>query len=190
MKRFFALVAIVGILFSCQYCYGQVEEEVEEERILVLREAKLFRKDSVAVEAYLIDDILEVKVEARMYAKKPRINNVLLVGPRIGRLPYITKETIHKKIEEDDPYEVTKQHGLIVFEKRKKERKLKGTATREFYRLRIPKEKIVPGKRYRLWVEIESQTRGDDKQKFKFNIENLSELISQQNLNKSAPVAQ
>ncbi|MBL7130373.1 MAG: hypothetical protein ISS45_03070 [Candidatus Omnitrophica bacterium] len=143
----------------------------------MIREAKLYRKDSVAVDAHLIDDVLEIMVEARMYAQKPRINDVLVRGSKLGGLHYKTRKTIVATVEEEDPYEVTKEEGWIVFGKRKKVRELKGTLTKELFKLKIPKEKIVCGKRYQLWVEVESKTEGGRAQKFKFNLEGFPELV-------------
>jgi len=139
------------------YSYGQYEEvgeEIEEEvrkevqgKIPVIREAKLYKKDSVAVDAHLAGEILEIVVEARMYAQRPKINDVLVTGPKIGKLHYQARKTIVAGVEETEPFEVTKEHGLITFGKRKKVRELEGTLTKELFKIKIPNDKIVCGKK-------------------------------------------
>ena len=179
MKIIIALVAMVGVLFSfLDICYAQEEEVVEP--ILVIREGKQSKSNIVAVETYLIDDVLEVTVEARMYAQKPKINDVILVGPRLGRIHYKTREIVYTTLEEEEPYPITKQGGFIVFGKRTKTKKPKGTLTKELFKIKVPKEKILPGKRYQLWVEVESKTdSGGRPLRFKFDLKDLSQLISQ-----------
>lgn len=189
MKSLIILILIIGIIYPlANYSYGQHEEveedaevetrEVEkEERILVIREAKLFREKNVAVDAQLIDDVLEIMVEARIYAQKPRINDVLVRGPKLGRLHYQTRKTIVAGVDEPEPFEVTKEHGWLVLGKRKKVIELEGTLTKELFKIKIPEDKIVCGKKYELWVEIESKTRGGRAEKFKFKLEDFPELI-------------
>ena len=179
MKRISLLVVIMSILFSVSNSsYGQEQEAPE--RILLLREGKQSMRNIVAVEAYLIDDTLEVLVEARMYAEKPKINDVILVGPKLGRLHYKTRETVYATAQEEEPYEITKQDGLIALEKRKKVKEPEGTVTKELFKLKIPTDKIKQGKRYQLWVQVESKTRaGGVPLKFKFDLKDLPELISQ-----------
>ena len=192
MKRIFILAVTMSFLSTVSvlnFCYGQEQEQGQEqvegqetpERRLVIREGKQSRANIVAVETYLVgNDILEVTVEARMYAQKPKINDVIMVGPRLGRIHYKTRETVHATLEEEEPIPITKQGGFIVFGKRTKTKKPKGTLTKELFKLKIPTDKIVPGKRYQLWVQVESKTSGGGRPlRFKFDLKDLPELISQ-----------
>lgn len=160
---------------------GLCSAQEEIERILLNREGKQFRNSTVAIEAYLVKDVMEVLVEARMYAEKPKINDVLLVGKGLGRLHYKTRETVFSTMQEDATYPITKQNGLITFGKRTKIKKPKGTLTRELFKLKLPVDKIKTGRRYQLWVEIESKTKsGQTPLRFKFNLENLAQSIIKQ----------
>ena len=42
---------------------------------------------------------------------------------------------------------------------------------------KIPRDKVRKGKKYKLWVQIESLQRGGKYKTFKFDIENLAELL-------------
>lgn len=203
MRKFIILMLVMGFLPSLlNYSYAQHEEvtekteileeageeiniEAQEEveagmsgRVSVIREAKIFRKKNVAVDAHLVDgEVLEIMVEARIYAQKPRINDVLVSGPKLGKERYIARKTIVAGVDEPEPFEVTKEHGWIVFGKRKKVRELEGTLTKELFKIKIPKDKIVCGKKYQLWVEIESKTQGGRAEKFKFKLEDFPSLF-------------
>lgn len=167
------LVAIVGVLFSTSiFCYAQ-------EKVLVLREAKERQKTTAAVEVYLIGDILEVTVTARMYAEKPRIFSLLLVGPKLGRLSATERETLFADSTRGEDIFLTEEiGGFIRFDEKKKEKKLKGTLTRELHKLKIPIDKVVPGKHYQLWVKVDSLQRGGKPQNFKFDLPNFPQLFS------------
>jgi len=203
MKKFIILALLMSLLFPVfNYSYAQHEEvtekadvleeageeisaeakeETKEEmqgRISVIREAKIFRKKNVAVDAHLVDgDVLEIMVEARIYAQKPRINDVLVSGPKLGKEHYIARKTIVAGVDEPEAFEVTKEHGWLVFGKRKKVRELEGTLTKELFKIKIPKEKIVCKKKYQLWVEIESKTQGGRAEKFKFKLKDFPSLF-------------
>ena len=180
MKRIFSLAVTTGILFSLSnFLYAQEQEEEAIERIFVLREAKEDRKTTVAVEAYLAEDILEVKAIVRMYAEKPRIYNMLIVGPRLGRLGCKARQTLGPTMEEEAPYPTGKRGGFIIFAQ-KEDKKAKGTLMKELFKFKIPRDKIVSGKRYQLWVAVESKTRGGGvPRKFKFDLKDLPQLILQ-----------
>ncbi|MFH1622501.1 MAG: hypothetical protein ABIA97_05195 [Candidatus Omnitrophota bacterium] len=203
MKVVFVLMLAISILFPISnYSYAQHEEvtekaeileeageEIQEEarevtreamqgRIPVIREAKIFRNKNVAVDAHLVDgEVLEIMVEARIYAQKPRINDVLVSGPKLGKERYIARKTIVAGVDEPEPFEVTKEHGWVVFGKRKKVRELEGTLTKELFKIKIPKDKVVCGKKYQLWVEIESKTEGGRAEKFKFKLKDFPSLF-------------
>ena len=158
---------------------GNTEEEFSKE-VFVIREAKDFRDVEAAVEGFLIDNIFEVLVEARLIQQRPRISYVAVVGPKLGRKSFETKRSVLKGIEEDMPFETTEEQGVFrLFGKRKKERKLKGTVTKEIFQIRIPAEKIKNKKRYWLWVYVESKQQGSTIHKFKFELKDFPRLLEE-----------
>lgn len=175
MKSFFSLLAVLSILlFFPSHSHSQDQNHSKNK--LIIREGKQVRDNVVVIEAYRIGDVLEVKVEARMYAQRPRIKNVLIVGPRLGRISYKRKEELPLKFEEEDPYLITKERGILSPRKRSKVKQPKGTMTKELFKIDVPWDKIVEGKRYQLWVDVESKTSGQKPLKFKFDLNNLSEV--------------
>ena len=182
MNKLFLIFLTVFYLASymatdLNFAYAQ-EEEQNTERQLVLREAKEYRKSTVAVEAYLTDNILEAKVTARMYATKPKIHNAIIVGSRLGRLSIDSKEVLLATVEDEEPYPTSKKdRGFISFSK-KKTKQSEGTLTRELMIFEIPRDKVVKGKRYELWVQIMSMQKGGKYKTFKFDLEDLAELLS------------
>ncbi|MGD9014779.1 MAG: hypothetical protein PVI33_01980 [Candidatus Omnitrophota bacterium] len=160
------------------------QKQIDEAQgpILVLYEAKERTKSAVAVEAYLIDDIFEVTVIAKMYGTKPLIHKVLVVGPKLGRLSPHERQTVYPKAEDQEAFYKTKdiEGGIIRLKKREKEKKLKqGALTKELARFKIPTDKIVENKRYQLWVKIESMQRGGRFESFKFELKDFPKLFSQ-----------
>ncbi|MFC1666397.1 SHOCT domain-containing protein [Candidatus Omnitrophota bacterium] len=158
----------------------KVEEEEGEPQVFVIREAKKFQKSIVGVEAYLIDNILEVKIVARMFRKKPRIYNALVVGPKLGRLNIESKDILFQSVEEDEAFLTTqKDRAFISFKKKEQMREgvgrggsVKGTLTRELVRFDIPRDKVKKDKLYRLWVQIMSMKKGGQYHTFKFDLKN------------------
>jgi len=180
MKKMFVLAATMGVLLSIlNFSFAQEEEGIE--RILVLREAKQHKKTTVAVEAYLVGDVLEVTTMARMQMRttKLRIYNILVVGPKLGRICPKTREILTATAEEEAPFSTTKLGGLIRYSEKTKEKKAKGTLTKELAKFKIPADKIIPGKRYQLWVDVQSVQKKGRPVRFKFDLENLAQLISQ-----------
>lgn len=175
MKRVLILMtAVFSVFLVLHSAYG--EKPGSSEQILILREGKQVKNNVVAVEAYRVGDILEAKVEVRMYSERPRITNVMLAGPGIGRVSYELKKEIPLTLDEEDPYIITKEDGIISLGSRKKKKKPKGTLTKESFKIKVPWNKIIAGKRYQLWVDVESKTQpGQRPQKFRFNIENLAQ---------------
>ena len=169
MKKLFVLAATIGFLLSISnFSFAQGDTG----RTIVIREAKQRRKITVAVEVYLIDDILEVAVMVRtkMRAAKLRIFKVLLVGPRWGRISSKTAETIAVTMRDEDPFPTTMGSKTEM-------RIITGTPTKELFRFQIPADKIVPGGRYQIWVKVQNR-EGEAKgriQGFKFDLENLGE---------------
>lgn len=184
-KWFFVVMGSIFILMSVRsYAQDKAQERPVDAQgaagVFVLRQAKEFRNKSVAVEGYLIGEIFEIKVEARIAREKPRIANVTLIGPRLGRQSYQTRETILAGIGEDMPIETTQEQGLLrVLSPRKKTKKLEGAVTKELFKIRVPAEKIVKGKRYWLWVDVESTTEGGQTEKFRFELEDFPALLMQ-----------
>lgn len=178
MRKHFILTAVIVVLFfASNFCWTQ--EEAVTERLLVLREAKQYGETNVAVQAYLVGDILEVTVSARIYAAKPEIDNVIIVGPKLGRLSPKTKKTLYATEEEEEPYLTTESKGLIGFGRKKRTKKAKGTLTKELFKFNIPRNKIIPGKRYELRIRIESMKIAGKFIRFKFELKNLPQLILQ-----------
>jgi len=183
MKRLFLRLAIISVLF-CAIGSSFAQEDAAE-RILVLKKAQE-RQDNtaVAVEAYLLGDILEVTVTARMYGTKPKIYNTVLVGPKISRLSPQEKQTVYPKAEDKETTFLTEdvEPGLIRLgsKKRVQEKKLKGTLTKELYRFKIPTDKIMPGKRYELRIQVESMQESIERDRFTFELKDFPKLLLQQ----------
>ena len=180
-KRLTMLALLAGILFSSpSVCRAQ--EEDPDKGVLVIREAQEFGDNNVAVIGYLKGNIFEVKVVAGMFRTKPEIDNCIVVGPKLGRLSASQKETIYPKAEdevEDDVFMTDDVDGafLLRFSKQRKKRQIKGALTRELYRYKIPKDKIIKGKKYELRVKIESTQNPGIGERFTFKLENFPELI-------------
>lgn len=179
MRKIFLLPAIIGILlFTSVSSYAQEEDAAE--RVLVLRQARQHRKTSAAVEAYLIGNVLEVKVVARIHRAKPRIFSLILVGPGIGRISAKERKTLFAKAKDENlSFPTDERGGFITFSARTKDKKLKGTLTRELHKIEIPVDKIRSDKRYQLWVKVESMKLGAGGKltTFKFNLEDFPELL-------------
>jgi hypothetical protein len=180
MNRFIALL-LAGIFSFIVFSYAQ-EEEVAQ-RKLILRQAQERNRTSVAVEAYLSDDILEAIIYARMYAAKPKIYTVYLIGPKLGRLGFLTKEILYPKAEEEEQELVfpTKdvEGGYIRFSKRTKDKKTKGTLTREVVKFKVPTQKILPKKRYELRVKVESMQTPGKTESFRFSLKDFAQKFGQ-----------
>ncbi|KPK97117.1 MAG: hypothetical protein AMJ95_10740 [Omnitrophica WOR_2 bacterium SM23_72] len=178
MKRHLALL-LVGI-FSFFVFLAKVQAS---ERKMILRQAQERGRSSVAVEAYLIDDILEATIYARMYATKPKIFGVVLVGPKLGRLGFLTKEVLYPKAEEEDEEMVfpTKdvEGGYIRFSKRTQDKRTKGALTREMVKFKIPVKKIMPKKRYELRIKIESMQTPGKIETFNFPLKDFAQAFEQ-----------
>jgi len=62
--------------------------------LLILREAQEFSDNAVAIEVYLMDNILEARITARMHGTKPKVYNAIVVGSGLGRLSFESKEVL------------------------------------------------------------------------------------------------
>lgn len=179
MKRTLFLITIIGVLaVAALFSYAQDEDVAG--RNLLIRQAKERQDTAVAVEAYLIGDILEVTIVAKMYAARPRIYNAILVGPRLGRISPKARQTLYPKAEDEELiFLTTDELGSIRFTKKTKQKEVKGTLTKELAQFKIPTDKIMPNKRYQLWIKVESMQGPGQRESFKFDLKNLSKLISE-----------
>jgi hypothetical protein len=166
-------IAISFLLFTFSYA-----QDIPE-RKLVLRQAQESGNTTVAVEAYLAGDILEATVYARMYGAKPRIFNIILAGPKLGRLSPRSKETIYPKAEEEEEvsFPTTDLVGTIRFSKRTQEKAASGTLTRELSKFKVPAQKILPNKRYELRILVESMQNPGKTESFFFPLKDFDKLF-------------
>ena len=173
--RTFLLSAIIAVTLSASVSYAD-----DSQRVLVLRQARQHKKTSAAIEAYLIGNVLEVKVIARMYATKPRIFSLILVGPGIGRISAKERKMVFARAKDENlSFPTEERKGFISFSARTKDKKLKGTLTRELHKIEIPVDKIKSGKRYQLWVKLEGMRAGTGGKlrTFKFDLKDLPTLL-------------
>jgi len=115
-----------------------------------------------------------------MYSTKPRIYNIILVGPKIGRLSPKEKQVLYPQAGEEETAFLTENTnpGLISFGKKTKEKKLKGTLTKELFRFKIPVDQIMPDRRYELRIEIESMQSAGQGKKFTFKLDKLPQVCN------------
>ena len=176
------------LLCMAVFCVtGTLYAQEDENSLLILREAQEFSKNAVAVEAYLIDNILEAKITARMHGTKPKIYNAIVVGSGLGRLSFESKEVLLASTadEDEEPYPTKdKSRGLISFRDKEKTKFARGTLTRELVQFVIPEDRVREGKKYRLWVQIESLQRGGKYKTYKFDLEKFAELLLEENIEK------
>jgi hypothetical protein len=145
-----------------------------EERILLLREAKEYKNATAAVEVYLEENILEVIVIARMNRTKPRIDNVIVVGPKIGRVAPKSRGTLYPTMEDEEPFPTKKSGGFISLSSKDDLKTTSGTLTKEFLKFEIPGDRVLSGKKYQIWIKVESMQRGGHKESFKFDLEDFA----------------
>lgn len=182
MKKIIILSLLTNILLSLPVCsFGQ--DEVSKDKIFILRKAQEHQETIVGVEAYLTENILEVTITARMHAAKPKIFNAVIMGPKLGRKSPDTRQMIFAKIDDEgeDVFmtENVEGGGLLRFGKKTKEKEASGALTKELMKFKIAPEKIIPGKEYKLWIQIEGMQETAAKQTFKFDLDKLAELIHQ-----------
>ncbi len=172
MKRYIGLFAVgASLMLSVN--------ALSKERVLIIREAKKSRHTTVAVEAYLEGDILEVKVIARMRRTKPRIYNVIFLGPKVGRVVPDVRETLYPAMEGEESFPTKEREGFISFDEKVKTKEARGTLTKELLKFRIPADRIIAGRRYQIWVKVESMQRSGDRESFKFDLENFPQFFSE-----------
>ena len=163
---------------------GMAVEQGEGQRQLVHREAINLQGDIVAVEISLIGEaLLEAKVTGFMKQTRPRLENVILMGPGVGRLASTTRQVLRAGLEEDPPYP-TKRSGLLVMNQGNKQL-AEGTLIRERLQYELPVEKMRQvirkkgGKaRYEFVVTMTSANRGGDFKRYTFELEELPETLT------------
>ncbi len=186
MNKKLIVLLLAGLIVSIAMS-SYAQEEGAMEQVQIIREAKEANKNLVAVDGYLIgEDIFELTVIARMKREKPRIHNVIVVGPGLGRLSCETKEILIATTKELDPFLTKKKDkGFINFgEDEEKSSKIisksnvsKGRLSKALYRFVIPRDKIKKDKKYKLWVQILSSQRGSKYKTYKFDLENFAQLV-------------
>jgi len=173
------MTKLLCIVLSCLFAIGSISiSYAQEEKTLILFEAKEFGGNTVAVKAYLTDNILEATVTARMQKTKPKFHNAIIIGPKLGRLSIESKEVLLATAIEEEAYPTKKKDkAFIHFGKDEEDKKAKGTLTRELLVFKIPRDRVKKDKKYKLWIQIESMQRGGKRKTFKFDLENLAELL-------------
>jgi len=149
----------------------------------VHREAIDIQGDIVAVETSLVgEDLLEAKVTGFMKQSRPRLENIVLMGPGVGRLSPTTRQVLRAGLEKDPPYP-TKRSGLLVMNQGS-ERTAEGALIRERCQYQLPLEKVREAirkkgekARYEFEVKMTSANRGGNFKRYEFSLETLPELI-------------
>jgi len=174
-KKLFMLAIISILSLVSVFSYAQNATE----RKLVLRHAQERGNNTIAVEAYLINDVLEVTVYARMYATKPKIFNAILVGPKLGRLSPRSRKTLYPQAEDvEKPFSTTDvEGGIIRFSKRTQDKIAKGTLTKELINFKIPAGKIMLNRRYELRIKVESMQNPGQPQSFVFQLKDFPQFF-------------
>lgn len=182
MRRYFLWGSLVAALFWITPPSFSEEATEPKETIPVVREAVKIKEDIVAVDLSLAGEVLEAQVTGFMEQERPKLSNVLLVGPGVGRLSPTTRRTVRAGLDTEPPYP-TRRSGFLVLHQGS-EREAKGTLTREHLQFILPLQKMREtiekkgGKaHYEFWVLLESATRGGKIIRFKFDLDKLPELI-------------
>ena len=176
LRKLFSLAIIVSIALLYTHVYAQ-----DAERKLVLRQAQESGDTTVALEAYLVGDILEATVYARMYHTKPKIFNIILVGPKIGRLSPRSKEIVYPKAEEGEDiiFPTTDvKGGHIRFSNRTEDKAAKGILTREMARFKVPTKKIMANRGYQIRIVVESMQNPGKQENFTFVLKDFAQFFA------------
>jgi len=177
------------IVLTCLWCMKPSFSETGKtpsSEDLVLREALNVKRNIVAVDVnYIGEDLLETKVIGFMIRTRPKLKSILVVGPGAGRLSPTARETVLAGTEEDPPFP-TRRHGLIVMNQGSED-VADGTLHRERIQHVLPieemREKIKKARErgkdvhYEYWVYMESSNRGGEVLKFKFDLDELPDMI-------------
>ena len=180
MRRITVLLIVFITLYTLNIT--QTFAQPGPEKVLVLREAAEEREGTAAVEAYLVGDILEVKVSVRIRRARPKIHNAVVVGPKLGRVSPISITQLFATTEKEEPYPTKKRGGLISFGDDTEIKVVKGAVVRKLFKFKIPPEKIKPDGKYQIWVKLKEEASKTTKRvgkitSFKFDLEKLPQLI-------------
>ena len=169
MKIF--IICILSVMLSVVWLQS---ESFGAQGLLVTRQAMQDSLAAVGIEAYLQDDIMQVKVTVKMKGTKPKIYDVLFEGKGIGRLSPIEIDQLYASTEEEPPYETTKRGGFISFGDKTEKKKLKGRTVRKLVSFRIPNEKILPDRTYFIIVKVEDTNKRGKVKRYRFGIKGFA----------------
>lgn len=176
MRKIFvtALIGVFFLFFALSYAAQE-----NTERKLVLRQAQAREFTAVGVEAYLTGNILEATVYAKRIGKKPRILNIILFGPELGRLSPSLKETTNPKAEEklDISFPRTNRSDTIRFYKKAHDGIDSGDPVREFNKFNVPAEKILPDGIYEFRILLDNMENPGATEYFSFPIKGFDKLF-------------
>jgi len=114
---------------------------------------------------------------------RPSIENIILIGPGIGRLIPADIKQVYASAEVEPPYETAGRKGFISFGKNKATKKIKGGVTRKLATFVIPIEKIKKHKEYHIRVKVNSakQVAGSAGRStsFNFDVSKIADLIAE-----------
>jgi hypothetical protein len=176
MKTIFLSLAALLFFSPLSFC----AEDDPSDRIPVIREGQQLKTTIVTVEAWLAGQILEVTVGVHRRRERMKVNDLVLTGPGLGKIRYRSRKSLPPSVEDEDEetFEVTRLDGLIKFGSRTREKVPLGRLNRVLFKLKVPVDKIVSGKKYELVVEVESEEKAKRVPKFTFELEDFAEKIS------------
>jgi len=176
MKKIFTIFLLVCCCFV-----ASASSVAAEGGKLILSRACEDRKATVAVEAYLEGDLLKTKVSASMEDVKPMIENIIIVGPKIGRLVPKTIKQLYATLEDQETEYDTYKIGGFVGSDRPKVKPLSGSITRKIATFEIPVDKIERDKKYFIRVRVsaakQAAGRAGRNTKFRFELGKLAEAL-------------
>ncbi len=157
-----------------------------EEPVPVWREAVDVQGSIVGVDVYYVgENMLETKVIGFMQRTRPKLKSILVVGPGVGRLGPTTRKTLLAGLEKDPPFPT--RHSGVIDMSEGSETVAGGTLSRERIQHLLPVEEMreeieklrKKGKdaHYEYWVYMESQQRGGEVLRFKFDLDKLPDIV-------------
>jgi len=176
MKSIFALIVVLlGVSVA-----GPLTVMAEDET-LILKQAFEDRRAAVGVEVYLSGNILKTKVSACMENVRPMIENIIIVGPKIGRLVPKTVKQLYATLEDQETEYETYKIGGFVGSDKPKSKPLIGSISRKVATFEIPVEKIKKDGKYLLRVRVsaakQAQSKAGKTTKFRFELDKLAEAL-------------
>ncbi|NQT95444.1 MAG: hypothetical protein HQ572_03245 [Candidatus Omnitrophica bacterium] len=175
MKKLLVVLAIVCFISSSMLLYAAAEEQ------LILECAREDRKAMVAVEAHLTGNILTTRVSASMEDVRPSITNIIIVGPKIGRLVPKTIKQLYATLEDQGKEYNTYKIGGFIGSSKPKTKSLTGSITRKIATFEIPVDKIERDGKYQLKVKVSAAKQAAGKAgritRFIFDLDKLAEAL-------------